>query len=111
MVYALTTFHIYVYHAPVTIITDHSALKYMLTTKELLRSYRQQRWKLKLQDVQLTVQYRRGKENVVPDALSRYPVPGSQAALPGTVSAVHTQPPGPQPIVPRDVLDLLKDQA
>ena len=53
-----------------TLITDSSALTHILNTKWKVGS-RCSRWSLNLQQFDMTVKHRKGKENVVPDALSR----------------------------------------
>lgn len=51
------------------IITDHSSLKWLMSTKDL--SGKLARWSLKLQNYNFTIEHRRGKWNTVPDTLSR----------------------------------------
>lgn len=52
------------------IITVHSSLQWLMKQSDL--SGRLDRWSLKLQGiVDFQIQYRKGKENIVPDALSR----------------------------------------
>ena len=53
----------------VTVITDHHSLKWLLQIKE--PEGRLCRWALKLQHVNMKIVHRKGKFNVVPDALSR----------------------------------------
>ncbi|XP_055543099.1 uncharacterized protein LOC129728674 [Wyeomyia smithii] len=53
-----------------TLITDSSALTHILTTKWKVGS-RCSRWALNLQQFDMSVRHRKGKENIVPDALSR----------------------------------------
>lgn len=62
-----------------TLITDSSALTHILKTKWKVGS-RCSRWSLDLQQLCMTVLHRKGKENVVPDALSR------------SVAVVHDSP-------------------
>lgn len=51
------------------VITDHSALQYLKTAKH--HSARLSRWSMKLQSLDFEVFHRKGKQNVVPDTLSR----------------------------------------
>ena len=72
VVWAVKTFRPYLYGRKFTIITDHSALKWLMTHKN--PSGRLHRWALSLQEFDFVMVHRPGKENVVPDALSRAPV-------------------------------------
>jgi hypothetical protein len=53
----------------VRVLTDHRNLEYFLTCKNLNR--RQTRWALFFADYDFTIDYRPGKDAIVPDALSR----------------------------------------
>lgn len=54
---------------PVTVLTDHSPLRWLLHCDH--KSSRLARFALKLQEYDIKVVYKPGKQNVVPDALSR----------------------------------------
>ncbi|GBP97703.1 Retrovirus-related Pol polyprotein from transposon 297 [Eumeta japonica] len=54
------------------IITDHSSLKWLMTQKDL--SGRLARWSLKLQGFDFRMEHRKGTQNIVPDALSRFDI-------------------------------------
>lgn len=77
--YALQQFRPYIYGRKCKVITDHQALKWLLTLRN--PSGRLQRWALALQDYDLEIIYRSGKANPFADALSRDPQP-MVAALP-----------------------------
>ena len=49
--------------------SDHKSLKYIFTHRDL--SMRQHKWMEYLEDYDFTLHYHLGKENVVPNALSR----------------------------------------
>lgn len=51
------------------VVTDHASLKWLMSQKDL--SGRLARWSLKLQGYDFTIEHRKGKDNLVPDALSR----------------------------------------
>ncbi|KAJ0392617.1 hypothetical protein ATCC90586_010571 [Pythium insidiosum] len=72
VVWAIQHFRPYLYGREFEVVTDHAALKWLMTARELER--RLHRWALALQEYNFTVVYRPGKTNVVPDALSRAPV-------------------------------------
>lgn len=67
---AIEAFRGYVEGYHFTLITDSSALTHIMTTKWKVGS-RCSRWALDLQGYHMTILHRKGKENVVPDALSR----------------------------------------
>ncbi|XP_058445188.1 uncharacterized protein LOC131426458 [Malaya genurostris] len=67
---AIDAFRGYIEGYHFTLITDSSALTHILSSKWKVGS-RCSRWALNLQQFDMTVKHRKGKENVVPDALSR----------------------------------------
>ncbi|GMF52614.1 unnamed protein product [Phytophthora fragariaefolia] len=70
-VWSVKMFRPYLYGRAFTIITDHSALKWLMTRPIL--AGRLQRWSLVLREYEFQVEYRPGATNVVADALSRAP--------------------------------------
>ncbi|XP_062704100.1 uncharacterized protein LOC134286499 [Aedes albopictus] len=60
----------YIEGSPFVLVTDSSALTFIMRTKWKTSS-RLSRWSLSLQMYDMTIVHRRGKDNVVPDALSR----------------------------------------
>ena len=86
MVWAIKIFRPYLYGRRFTIVTDHAALKWLMTRRE--PSGRLHRWALMLQEYDFQVQFRPGHENVVPDALSRAPVRLAAAANQLTMSVI-----------------------
>ena len=69
IVFALEKFRYYIVGSPVTIFTDHAALKYLLSKKDT--KPRLTRWILLFQEFKLTIKDKKGVENVVADHLSR----------------------------------------
>jgi transposase InsO family protein len=69
VIHAIEQFRPYVEGTHFKIITDHSALQWLYKAKD--PHGRLARWAMKLQQFDYEIIYRRGKENVVPDALSR----------------------------------------
>lgn len=67
---AIEAFRGYIEGYHFTLVTDSSALTHILSTKWKVGS-RCSRWALNLQQFNMTVIHRKGKDNIVPDALSR----------------------------------------
>lgn len=68
-VLAVEKFRPYIELHQFTIVTDHSALKWLMEQKDL--NGRLARWSLRLQRFEFSIEHRKGQYNVVPDALSR----------------------------------------
>jgi transposase InsO family protein len=70
--YALQTWRIYIDNGHTTIIyTDHESLKYLATMRNPTK--RLARWIEEFGEFNLSIQYRKGSDNAVPDAISRRP--------------------------------------
>lgn len=69
---AVKKFRCYLELQEFEIITDHSSLTWLMKQPDL--TGRLARWVLKLQGYIFTISHRKGKEHIVPDALSRIPV-------------------------------------
>jgi hypothetical protein len=65
----LKKFRPYVEGQEFQIITDHASLKWLMSQSDL--NNRLARWSLKMQGYNFTIDHRKGKDHVVPDALSR----------------------------------------
>lgn len=87
VVLAVEKFRPYIELHEFTVITDHSALKWLMSQKDL--SGRLARWSLRLQRYEFTIQHRKGIQNVVPDCLSR----GDIEELSHTLSLVDLNSP------------------
>lgn len=69
---ALKQWRIFVLGRPLTIITDHKALSFLLKCRSL--NSRLLRWTLYLQEYSFDIIHCKGKDNILADCLSRYPV-------------------------------------
>ena len=72
IVYAVKKLHHYLYGQKFKIRTDHAPLQWLSDNKDVCS--RRMRWSLALQPYSFVVEYVRGKDNIVADVLSRYPV-------------------------------------
>lgn len=66
---AIKKYRAYIEGHPFKVITDHASLKWLMSQKDL--QGRLARWAMKIQGFNFTIEHRRGRDNVVPDALSR----------------------------------------
>ena len=71
MIMAIKFFRPYLYGRRFVLETDHKALEWLMSKNE--PTGKLSRWALELQGYDFTVVYRKGTENVVADALSRFP--------------------------------------
>ena len=90
VVWAVKHFRVYLYGHHCTVFTDHSALKSLLNTPHPYG--RLARWGLALQEMDLDIQYRPGKQNTNADTLSRMPPTNIQEeqAIPYVLFAYRT---------------------
>ncbi|KZS02652.1 Uncharacterized protein APZ42_000229, partial [Daphnia magna] len=72
LVWAMKKFHCYIWGMTVRVVTDHHALCWLTTKKDL--AGRLARWALLVQGYEPQVLYKSGKLHEDADALSRYPV-------------------------------------
>jgi hypothetical protein len=71
IMHALAKFRQYLVGAKFVVRTDHNSLKYFLDQKDL--NERQQKWVSKIHAYDFDIEFVKGKNNVVADALSRRP--------------------------------------
>lgn len=69
IVLTIKKFRSYIEGQEFKVVTDHASLKWLMGQKDL--SGRLARWSLKLQGFHFSIEHRKGKFNIVPDALSR----------------------------------------
>jgi hypothetical protein len=72
IMHTLTKFRQYLVGNRFVVKTDHNSLKYFLEQEDL--SERQQKWVTNVQAFDFDIEYVKGKENVIADALSRRPM-------------------------------------
>jgi len=73
VIHGINKFRHYITGYPVILYTDHSAIKYL--AKKPITNGRITRWLILLQEFDITIKDRPGKENPVADFLSRMPKP------------------------------------
>ena len=71
-VWACEYFHLYVFGAPVTIVTDHKPLINLFGNPKAKLPARIERWAMRLEPYQIKIRYQKGKDNPA-DYLSRHP--------------------------------------
>jgi hypothetical protein len=71
VIWAVKYFRHYLYGTKFTIITDHSALKWLLNSSAETANRRLERWKITLSEYEYDIQYRKGSKHSNADALSR----------------------------------------
>ncbi|XP_047325223.1 uncharacterized protein LOC124929014 [Impatiens glandulifera] len=79
VLHAIKKWRSYLQFKPFIIKTDHEALKHLLEQK--IKHPSQEKWLYKLLGFEFSVQYKKGKENVAADALSRINSEGTCLAL------------------------------
>ncbi|KAL2091743.1 hypothetical protein ACEWY4_011541 [Coilia grayii] len=89
VVWALERWRYYLEGRHFTVVTDHASLVWVFQTSK--PSSRLIRWALRLQEFSFSIEYRKGKYNTVPDALSRAP-PLEGVGLHATCATVLTEP-------------------
>lgn len=87
-VFGCEKFRPYVEGAHFTVITDHASLKWLFNMRDL--SGRLARWSVRLNQFNFNIEHRKGKFNVVPDALSRSPVESALSS--GNVEVADVDP-------------------
>ena len=70
VIWAIQHFHKYLLNKPFTVVTDHSALKGLMTANKIPKGKRA-RWTMELQQYDFIIKHRSGKSNINADALSR----------------------------------------
>lgn len=83
LIWAVKKFRPYLEGYKFVAITDHQALRWLMTLEK--PSGRLARWMLELQQHDFTIEYRPGSQNRVADALSRYPNDQTNSANEGEV--------------------------
>ena len=74
IVWSVGLLYPYVWGRHFTIFTDHQALQWIFNLED--PTGRLSRWRMRLQELDFTVKYKKGKENVVADCISRLPTFG-----------------------------------
>ena len=92
--YTLQTWRVYIDNGfEIIVWTDHESLKYLATMRN--PSKRLARWLEEFGEYALDIRYRKGQENMIPDAISRRPDwmgkgPRDRAAIVATIRTANT---------------------
>lgn len=89
VVRAILHFRPYIEGAHFVVVTDHAALKWLLSFKD--PTGRVARWAMRLQDFDFEIEHRKGKQHVVADALSRSVAVISLESMLDTADAEYAQ--------------------
>ena len=84
LTWAFAKFRHYIHGYHFTVRTDHEALEWLASAR--YKNAKLERWALRLQEFDFSVQYKKGCENVVADCLSRLPPEGT--LLPVSAAAI-----------------------
>ncbi|KAJ8730401.1 hypothetical protein PYW07_017439 [Mythimna separata] len=109
ILFGCKTFRPYLYGRKFLIVTDHRPLRWLFNHSD--PSSKLQRWRLKLEEYEYEIIYRKGKLNNAADALSRYPPVKPINAIdpvPST-SGQNLNPPGSNRTIDSDDLVQLED--
>ena len=106
LVWCLIKFRSFVWGCPITVITDHQALCWLMTKKDL--AGRLARWSLSLQEYDIRIVYRNGKLHDNADCLSRNPLlpPEDQLEDRCVLFGAVTE----EPLLPTDKWDIQREQ-
>ena len=91
IVWAIKKYKYVIYGYKIVVFTDHKPLTSLFSST--LPPGRLGRWALLVQEYDLTIRYKPGILNQVPDALSRYPVEGGEELQTGQVNVIPVDQP------------------
>ena len=105
VVYAVQRFRYYLWGQPFRLITDCKAMQWLTTTAKLRSKLA--RWSLILAEYDFEIVHRAGKDNTVPDLLSRQPTEKPVSYGPVTGIAFHT---ARRPSIPEQAMGFISGQ-
>ncbi|XP_041987906.1 uncharacterized protein LOC121739485 [Aricia agestis] len=106
IVFGTKVFRPYLFGRRFKIITDHKPLNWLFNCKD--PGSRLIRWRLKLEEFDYEIQYKKGKINTNADALSRYPVNPVNPVQPEKTDSLYPNPTESDPNnLDKDLMDLL----
>ena len=101
IIFAVQLLHPYLWGRHFKVFTDHQALRWVFSLDD--PTGRLSRWALRLQDFDFEVKYKKGRDNVVADAVSRLPTYGLTDFEPEVDLPVFAVEPSSAPAYPRRV--------